>query len=230
MWSPASSTGSRSGAPRRSSTSTTRSSRAPDVFHGPRLAAGIRLWLDMVARHRVRVVLIDTVNKSEGRRLLKESDGDARGYLTRGEILKLTAYARDRSGEGPVGGRHHPAAGLHLRETRRLRRLRDQRRGHAPARSGGRLAATLSSWACANRTSTRSRGSSSLLEAGFLVGRGATDSPPMSRPCSRPSAARTSLRRPTRLQAGPPSSTVVARLAGPPGELRTREAVVTRRP
>jgi hypothetical protein len=67
-----------------------------DVFHGPRLAAGIRLWLDMVARHRVRVVLIDTVNKSEGRRLLKEADGDVRGYLTRGEILKLSAYARDR--------------------------------------------------------------------------------------------------------------------------------------
>ena len=67
-----------------------------DVFHGPRLAAGIRLWLDMVARHKVRVVLIDTVNKSEGRRLLKDTDEDARGYLTRGEILKLTAYARDR--------------------------------------------------------------------------------------------------------------------------------------
>jgi hypothetical protein len=67
-----------------------------DVFHGPRLAAGIRLWLDMVARHKVRVVLIDTVNKSEGRRLLKDTDQDARGYLTRGEILKLTAYARDR--------------------------------------------------------------------------------------------------------------------------------------
>ena len=67
-----------------------------DVFHGPRLVAGIRLWLDMVARHRVRVVLIDTVNKSEGRRLLKDSDADARGFLSRGEILKLTAYARDR--------------------------------------------------------------------------------------------------------------------------------------
>jgi hypothetical protein len=66
------------------------------VFHGPRLAAGLRVWLDMVARLRVRVVLIDTVNKSEGRRLLKDSDDDARGFLTRGEILKLTAYARDR--------------------------------------------------------------------------------------------------------------------------------------
>jgi len=68
-----------------------------DVFHGPRLAAGIRLWLDMVAKHRVRVVLIDTVNKSEGRRLFKDADDDAKGFLTRGEILKLTAYARDRA-------------------------------------------------------------------------------------------------------------------------------------
>jgi hypothetical protein len=67
-----------------------------DVFHGPRLAAGVRRWLDMVAKHQVRVVLIDTVKKSEGRRLLKDGPADARGFLTADEVSGLTAFAAGR--------------------------------------------------------------------------------------------------------------------------------------
>jgi hypothetical protein len=65
-----------------------------DVFHGPRLGAGIRRWLKMVAKHHVRVVLIDTAKKSEGRHLLKDSAADERGFLTADEIGELTAFAR----------------------------------------------------------------------------------------------------------------------------------------
>jgi hypothetical protein len=70
---------------------------AKDVYHGPKLAAGIRLWLKMVAKHGVRVVLIDTANKSEGRKLLKDSASDSRGFLTSDDIAALTAFARERN-------------------------------------------------------------------------------------------------------------------------------------
>ncbi|HKB06090.1 MAG TPA: hypothetical protein VKD90_28100 [Gemmataceae bacterium] len=69
---------------------------ADEVFHGPKLAAGIRRWLDMVSKHRVRVVLIDTAKKWEGRRLLKDSADDERGFLTEVEIESLTAFATER--------------------------------------------------------------------------------------------------------------------------------------
>jgi len=48
----------------------------------------------MAARLGVRVVLIDTAKKSEGRHLLKESAEDTRGFLTTDEIATLTAFAR----------------------------------------------------------------------------------------------------------------------------------------
>jgi hypothetical protein len=69
---------------------------AGEVFHGPKLAGGIRRWLDMVSKHRVRVVLIDTAKKSEGRRLLKDTKDDDRGFLTDAEIESLTAFATER--------------------------------------------------------------------------------------------------------------------------------------
>jgi hypothetical protein len=69
---------------------------ATDVFHGPRLAAGVRRWLDMAGRHAVRVVLIDTVNKADGRRLLKDGAADAKGFLTAAEVAALTAFAGER--------------------------------------------------------------------------------------------------------------------------------------
>src|SRR5262249_14184613 len=64
-----------------------------EVYHGPRMDAGIRRWLEMVAKLGVRIVLIDTAKKSEGRRLLKDSDQDVRGFLTIDEIDDLTSFA-----------------------------------------------------------------------------------------------------------------------------------------
>jgi hypothetical protein len=66
---------------------------ATDVYHGDRLDKGIRRWLDMVAKLKVRVVLIDTAEKAEGRRLLKDAWDDARGFLTAGQVIALTAHA-----------------------------------------------------------------------------------------------------------------------------------------
>jgi hypothetical protein len=67
-----------------------------DVYHGKRLVAGIRRWLEMVAKLKVRVVLIDTANKAEGRRLLKESSQDEKGHLTTREISRLTEFAQTK--------------------------------------------------------------------------------------------------------------------------------------
>ncbi len=66
---------------------------AKEVYHGARLGTGIRRWLEMVAKLGVRVVLIDTAKKSEGRRLLKDSSADDRGFLTADEIDDLSAFA-----------------------------------------------------------------------------------------------------------------------------------------
>jgi hypothetical protein len=66
---------------------------ATSAYHGPSLADGVRKWLEMVANLRVRVVLIDTAKKSEGRRLLKDSPDDDRGFFTADKVKDLTAFA-----------------------------------------------------------------------------------------------------------------------------------------
>lgn len=55
---------------------------------------GIELWLDTVAAHGVRVVLIDTVDKAIGRRLIKKSSADKTGYLGPNQIGRIERYAR----------------------------------------------------------------------------------------------------------------------------------------
>lgn len=62
------------------------------VYTGKDLAAGIELWLRMVAKHGVRVVLIDTVEKSKGWKILK-TDGEPNGLLLPEEISKLKMVA-----------------------------------------------------------------------------------------------------------------------------------------
>ncbi len=58
------------------------------------LPRGIERWLSAVAARGARVVLIDTVDKSTGRRLLKKSAGDATGYLGLRQIERIERYAR----------------------------------------------------------------------------------------------------------------------------------------
>jgi hypothetical protein len=60
------------------------------------LPRGIEIWLQTVASHGVRVVLIDTVDKATGRRLLKKSATDKLGYLGMGQIKRIEGYARAR--------------------------------------------------------------------------------------------------------------------------------------
>jgi hypothetical protein len=64
------------------------------VYYGKTLAEGIQRWLEMVRTLRVRVVLIDTAKKSEGRRLLKDDLNDDRGILTMKEIGALDSFAQ----------------------------------------------------------------------------------------------------------------------------------------
>lgn len=59
-------------------------------------AEAVRIWLDVAHKHKVGVVLIDTADKSRGRRLLKEGPGDEEGLLTESEIRRLNAYALKR--------------------------------------------------------------------------------------------------------------------------------------
>jgi hypothetical protein len=66
---------------------------ATRTFQGSSLGEGVRKWLEMVAKLGVRVVLIDTAKKSEGRRLLKDTAEDERGFFTADEVKDLTAFA-----------------------------------------------------------------------------------------------------------------------------------------
>ena len=60
------------------------------VYDGDDRAAGLEMWLKMVARHKVKAVLIDTVDKAVGWKILR-SDGDPKGLLEAKEIARLSA-------------------------------------------------------------------------------------------------------------------------------------------
>ncbi len=88
---------------------------AVDVGHD--LPRGVEAWLDTVARHRVRVVLIDTVDKASGRGLLKKDRNDKTGFLTARQVERLEAYARRRRIKTLWAG------GFHLRDAFALGKL-----------------------------------------------------------------------------------------------------------
>lgn len=60
------------------------------------VSTGVELWLDMVTRHGVPVVLIDTVFKGQGRHLLKADAKDSKGFFALDEVLRIDRYARKR--------------------------------------------------------------------------------------------------------------------------------------
>jgi hypothetical protein len=66
--------------------------RGVDV--GNDLTRGIRSWLDTVAPYGVRVVLIDTVDKFTGRRLLKKDSKDENGFLGVRQLASIEEHAR----------------------------------------------------------------------------------------------------------------------------------------
>jgi len=88
---------------------------AVDVEHD--LPRGLEAWLDSVAAHGVRVVLIDTVDKANGRRLLKKTRDDKSGYLTPAQIERVELHART------VGIKALWAGGFHLRDAYDMGRL-----------------------------------------------------------------------------------------------------------
>lgn len=74
------------------------------------LPRGIEAWLDTVAAHGVRVVLIDTIDKATGRHLVRKSSSDEAGFLGFRQIDRIEAHARR------LGIKVLWAGGLGLRE------------------------------------------------------------------------------------------------------------------
>jgi len=81
------------------------------------LPRGVELWLKTVAGHGVSVVLLDTVDKAGGRRLLKKSAKDGSGYLEWREIERIENHARN------LGVKVLWAGGLSLRDTFEMGKL-----------------------------------------------------------------------------------------------------------
>jgi hypothetical protein len=91
--------------------------REGHVDVGRDLGRGLRSWLETVAAHRVRVVLIDTIDKATGKRLLKRSAKDRTGFLTAGQVRDTERLARR------LGIKVLWAGGLALRDAHEMGRL-----------------------------------------------------------------------------------------------------------
>lgn len=63
------------------------------VYIGVNVAEGVEVWLRVMAKHKVQVVLIDTVDKSKGWRILKTGN-DPKGILTADQIGRLDALGQ----------------------------------------------------------------------------------------------------------------------------------------
>ena len=63
------------------------------VYVGRDTAQGVEDWLRIVAKHKVRIVLIDTVDKAKGWKILKVND-DPKGILNPEELARLNAFGQ----------------------------------------------------------------------------------------------------------------------------------------
>jgi hypothetical protein len=91
--------------------------REQHVDVGRDLPRGLRSWLTTVAAHRVRVVLIDTIDKATGKRLLKNASDDDSGFLSPRQIRDAEEFARK------LGIRVLWAGGLTLRDAYEMGKL-----------------------------------------------------------------------------------------------------------
>ena len=66
-----------------------------EVYAGADLAKGIYAWLDTMGKLGVQIVLIDTIDKAQGWKLLK-NPAEPKGLLTRDEIDSLSRFAAER--------------------------------------------------------------------------------------------------------------------------------------
>jgi hypothetical protein len=65
---------------------------ATDVYVESTLVDGLIIWLKEMKESGIKIVLIDTMDKSKGRRLLKEGN-DTRGLLTQKQIMDINELA-----------------------------------------------------------------------------------------------------------------------------------------
>jgi len=86
-----------------------------DVGHD--LTRGLEYWLETVAAHGVRVVLIDTIDKASGKRLLKKSSNDDTGFLGPSQVKAAEGLART------LGIKVLWAGGLGLRDAYEMGKL-----------------------------------------------------------------------------------------------------------
>lgn len=63
------------------------------VYTEDTITDGLKKWLEMVSKHNIRVVLIDTADKDKGRRILKNNPTDKVGILTYDQIADIDGYA-----------------------------------------------------------------------------------------------------------------------------------------
>lgn len=66
-----------------------------DVYSERNIVAGIKKWLQIVSKHRIPVVLMDTADKDKGRKLLKNSPTDRVGILLLEQIADINDFAKD---------------------------------------------------------------------------------------------------------------------------------------
>jgi hypothetical protein len=86
------------------------------VYSGDDLQRGVEIWLRMIARHGVRLVLIDTVDKAQGWKILKTGT-DPKGLLGLDQIRHLNALGES------LGVRVMWAGGLTAEEAYQLGEL-----------------------------------------------------------------------------------------------------------
>lgn len=67
-----------------------------EVFTEKNIVKGAKKWLDIVARHKIPVVLFDTADKDKGRKLLKYSPNDRLGIFARKQIGEIDSYANKK--------------------------------------------------------------------------------------------------------------------------------------
>jgi hypothetical protein len=91
--------------------------REEGVDVGRDLMRGLKIWLETVSAHGVRVVLIDTIDKATGKRLLRKSHDDETGFLGPNQIQDIEEFVR------PLGLKVLWAGGLGLRDAFEMGRL-----------------------------------------------------------------------------------------------------------
>jgi hypothetical protein len=84
---------------------------------GRDLTRGLRRWLDAVSKHHVPLVLIDTIDKPSGRKLVRKNSRDKSGFMGWTQIAGIDEYARN------AGIRTLWAGGLGMRETYAMGKL-----------------------------------------------------------------------------------------------------------